>query len=304
MDLSVKLGPLALKNPVIAASGTFGFGLDFAELFSPSLLGGIVLKSLTREPRIGNPAPRIAETPSGLLNSIGLENPGLDRFVSDVLPSLSMLDTRIFASIAGGKPGEFVHLASALSEHRRIDALELNVSCPNQAEGGMAFGTSPKAVESLVTQVRKATKLPLAVKLTPNVTDIAEVARAAEAGGADIISLVNTFLGLMVDWRKRTPQIAGLRGRGGVSGPAIKPMALRMVRDVFKAVRLPLIGMGGISCASDALEFIVAGASAVQVGTANLTNPMACAELPAEMARLLESECISSLSSLVGTLAD
>ncbi len=304
VDLSVRIGPLALKNPVIAASGTFGFGLDFQGLYHPSLLGGIVLKSVTIEPRPGNPQPRIAETPCGLLNSIGLENPGVGSLVRDELPKLESIDTCVIASIAGDKPGEFVELARRLSAVQRVNALEINISCPNQSEGGMAFGTSAKATESLVGAVRKATNLPIAAKLTPNVTDIVAIAKAAWRGGADAVSLVNTFLGMMVDWRTRKPSIAGINGRGGVSGPAIKPMALRMVRDVYKSVPIPVIGMGGISTAGDALEFMIAGAAAVQIGTANFVNPAVCGSLPAEIAALLRSAGIDSAMSIVGTLQD
>jgi dihydroorotate dehydrogenase (NAD+) catalytic subunit len=248
--------------------------------------------------------PRIAETPSGLLNSIGLENPGISAFLAEILPALEGIDTKVIASVAGNRAGDIEFVAGRLGDRDRVDALELNVSCPNQAEGGMAFGTNPRILEDLVARVRKVYERPLMVKLSPNVTDIVGAARAAQSGGADMVSLVNTFLGLMVDWRTRRPMIAGLRGRGGVSGPAIKPMALRMVRDVFEAVDLPIVGIGGIACADDVLDFIVCGASAVQVGTANFLDPGLAARLPGELSRLLAGGGIEHLDALRGTLAD
>jgi dihydroorotate dehydrogenase (NAD+) catalytic subunit len=303
VDLSVSLGPLRLRNPILTASGTFGYGYEFSRVLDLSLLGGIVLKSVSRDPRPGNPRPRIYETPAGMLNSIGLENPGIDVFVDKILPRLRDVDTCVVVSVAGNRDDDFVHVVEKLNV-AGPDAVELNVSCPNQAEGGMAYGTVPAAVERLVSAVRAATALPLIVKLTPNVTDIAAVARAAEAGGADAISCVNTFLGLMVDWRARKPRIAGIRGRGGVSGPAIKPMALRCVRDVALAVKVPVIGLGGILTADDVLEFMVSGASAVQVGTATFVEPDVAARLPSLLARRLKEEGIGRIGELVGTLAD
>lgn len=303
-DLSVSVGPVALRNPVLAASGTFGFGLEYASLYDLSLLGGIVLKSVTLRPRAGNPPPRLWETAAGLLNSIGLENPGLDALCDEILPALEGADTVVVASVAGESPDEFAALAARLGPHPRVDALEINVSCPNQRGGGMAFGQQPDAAGALVRRLRSETDAPLWVKLTPNVTDVAAVAQAAEAAGADAVCLVNTFLGLAVDWRSRRPRIAGLRGRGGVSGPAVKPMALRMVRDVYEAVSVPVVGLGGLHSADDVLECMVAGAAAVQVGTAHFVDPRRGAELPGELARLLSEEGVGSARELVGTLAE
>jgi dihydroorotate dehydrogenase (NAD+) catalytic subunit len=304
VDLAVSVGSLRLKNPILTASGTFGFGLEFAQLYDLALLGGMVLKSVTLKPREGNPSPRIAETPAGMLNSIGLQNPGIEALCSDVLPTLEGVDTVVVVSVAGNRLEDFVECTGHLAGIDRVDAVELNVSCPNQASGGMAFGTRPDAVQELTRAVREQTDLPLWVKLTPNVTDIVSVAEAAVAGGADALCLVNTFLGMGVDWRRRKPSIAGLRGRGGVSGPAVKPMALRMVRDVCEAVTVPVVGMGGIIDPGDALEFMVCGATAVQVGTANFVDPLRASRLPAEMAQLLASEGISDVRAIVGTLAD
>lgn len=301
-DLAVQIGSLTFRNPVLAASGTFGYGLAFEGLVDLEALGGIVFKSLTVEPRAGNPAPRIAETPSGLLNSIGLENPGLQAFLDDVLPRAASLPTARIASIAGESVGDFETLAGALDPHDALDALEVNVSCPNQEAGGMTFGVDPALTARVTAAVRRCWSRTLIVKLTPNVTDMAPVAQAAEAEGADAVALVNTFQGLAVDWRRRRPAIHGIEGRGGLSGPAVKPMALRFVHDVYKAVGIPVVGMGGIVTAGDAMEFVVAGASAVQVGTAHFMDPKASEILARDLEVQLDGTPEPILRRWIGAL--
>jgi len=301
--LAVQIGSLELRNPILAASGTFGFGSEFEGVADLQALGGIVLKSLTVSPREGNPPPRIAETPAGMLNSIGLENPGLDRFLDEILPGIRELPTALVASIAADRVEDFETLARALGGAAGLAAVELNVSCPNQASGGMAFGVDPAQTAHAVRTVRPYVEKPLIVKLTPNVGDIAPIARAAEDGGADAVALVNTFQGLAVDWEERRPSIRGIRGRGGLSGPAIKPLALRFVHDAFLAVSIPVIGMGGIVTAEDVMEFVVAGSSAVQVGTANFMDPRACEKIAMELEWLLDDTVAPDLRDWIGTLA-
>ncbi|MHC5037647.1 MAG: dihydroorotate dehydrogenase [Planctomycetota bacterium] len=303
-QLTVQLGSLTLKNPILAASGTFGFGFELSELLDLSALGGIVLKSLTVSPRAGNPPPRLAETPAGVLNSIGLENPGLERFLDEILPAVRPLPTAVVASIAGERVSDFERLAEALGAAEGIDALEVNVSCPNQEGGGMAFGVDPKMTATVVQAVRAKCAKPVFVKLTPNVTQVAPIARSAEQAGADAVALVNTFQGLVIDWRERRPAIRGLRGRGGVSGPAIKPLALRHVRDAFEAVSIPVIGMGGIVSAEDAMEFIVAGATAVQIGSAHFRDPEASVKMAGALSTLLEAAEEPDIRQWIGTLQD
>ncbi|MHC4778622.1 MAG: dihydroorotate dehydrogenase [Planctomycetota bacterium] len=302
-NVTTKIGRLKLRNPVLTASGTFGFGLDHAGVMDLAEVGGIVLKSLTVAPRAGNPPPRLAETPSGILNSIGLENPGLDRFLSHILPRVATLPTAVVASIAGESVDDFVALAKGLGMVEGLDAIEVNVSCPNQEAGGMAFGVDASLTAKLVERLRPDVDGPLIVKLTPNVTRIAPIAKAAESAGADAIALVNTFQGLAVDWRSRKPAIHGIRGRGGLSGPAIKPLALRFVADAFEAVSIPIIGMGGISTGEDALEFIVAGATAVQVGTATFVDPEAPVRVAQEIEMLLDGAGTADLEAWVGSLS-
>lgn len=299
-NLSVKLGPLRLANPVMVASGTFGFASEFADLVSVSRLGAIVTKTITRQRRAGNAPPRIFETASGMLNSIGLENPGLRRFVSAYLPRLREFKVPIIVSIGGETQAEYVALARCLDRQKGIAALELNISCPNMAKGGAAFGCSEALTAEVVGAVRSVTRLPLVAKLTPNVTDIASVAQAALEAGADIIAAVNTLKGLAVDWRTRRPQLGGITG--GLSGPAIKPVALHAVWQIASRCKCPVIGTGGIMSAQDVLEFMVAGASAVQIGTASFVDPTVSGRIIAMLPRLLQSQGISSVSSLVGTL--
>ncbi len=270
MDLSVNIAGLRLKNPVIAASGTFGFGREFSKYFDLNRLGGISVKGLTLEPRKGNDPPRIAETPGGILNSVGLQNPGVHAFIRDEIPFLREHDLAIIANIAGNSIEDYCKMAEILTD-ADIDAIELNVSCPNVKEGCLLFGSSASGVFEVTRNVRRICKKPLIVKLSPNVTDIAEIAKAAEDAGADCISLINTILGMVIDIEKRQPVLANIMG--GLSGPAVKPVAVRMVYQAAKAVKVPVIGMGGIACANDAVEFLLAGASAVMIGTAGFVNP-------------------------------
>jgi dihydroorotate dehydrogenase (NAD+) catalytic subunit len=271
VDLSVKLGRMNLANPVIAASGTFGYGLEYLPFADLDLLGGFSTKGLSLKPRMGNPAPRMVETASGMLNAIGLENIGLDRFLSEKLPLLEHYKTRILVNFFGDTKDEYVEMATRLSDVERVDALEMNISCPNVEEGGVQFSSDPAVVLSLVTAVRQATEKFLIVKLSPNVTDITAIAKAAEAGGADALSLINTVIGMAIDMETGKPYLANKTG--GLSGPAIKPIALNMVYQTVRAVKIPVIGIGGISTTEDALEFLSAGATAIQIGTANFIDP-------------------------------
>ncbi len=271
-DLEVQLGRLHLANPVMVASGTFGYAREMAGLVDLSRLGAILPKTITRQPRAGNPPPRTVETTGGMLNSIGLDNDGIEAFIERQLPYLASLRTAVVVSIAGKTSDEFVEMAGRLADVPGVDALELNVSCPN-VSGGVDFGTNPALCEQVVAGVRGACPFSILVKLTPNVTDVRAIARAAEAGGADAISLINTCLGMAIDWRRRRPMLGNVLG--GLSGPAIKPIALRVVYQVAKTVKIPLVGIGGIAGIDDLMEFLVAGATAVQIGTANFYNPTA-----------------------------
>ncbi len=271
VDLSVKMEGLEFTNPVIAASGTFGYGLEYLPFVDLDRLGGFSTKGLSLKPRMGNPVPRMVETASGMLNAIGLENIGLDKFLSDKLPLLENYKTRILVNFFGDTKDEYIEMATRLSDVERVDALEMNISCPNVEEGGVQFSSDPAVVLKLVTAVRQATKKFLIVKLSPNVTDITEIAKAAEEGGADALSLINTAIGMAIDLETRKPYLANKTG--GLSGPAIKPIALNMVYQTVRAVKIPVIGMGGISTTEDALEFLSAGATAIQIGTANFIDP-------------------------------
>ena len=297
-DVTVQLGPLTLKNPVIIASGIFGYGDEFRGLADYGVLGALVLKTITPEPRAGNPpAHRTVETPAGMLNSIGLENVGLEAFLRDKLPAALEYDTHIIASIAGDTPEEFAHCARALHA-TQVAAVEINISCPNVEQGGMAFGVDPEASAEVVSAVRAATAKPIIPKLTPNVTDIADIALACQTAGADAISLINTFSAMAVDIETRRPLLAA--GHGGLSGPAIRPAALYRVYQVAQAVDLPVIGMGGIWNASDALEFIIAGASAIAVGTALYADPAAGNRILAGLREYLAKHGVTKLEGLVG----
>jgi dihydroorotate dehydrogenase (NAD+) catalytic subunit len=298
-DLSLKIGRLTLKNPVGTASGTYGKGVEFLPFYDTSRLGCVVVKTITKQPRPGNPPPRLVETPGGMLNSIGLPNPGVEAYVEHELPKLRTLGAPLVINIAGHDAAEFAELAMRLEREPGIDALELNMSCPNVA-GGLDFSTSPEAARDVVRRVRDVTARPLIAKLSPNVTDIRPIAAAAEEAGADAVSAINTFVGMAIDWREQKPILG--RGVGGLSGPAIKPLALRMVWQLSKAVSIPIVGIGGIATADDAMEFLVAGASAVQVGTANYVDPRAALKvlegLPARFAALGAKR----LADVVGTL--
>jgi dihydroorotate dehydrogenase (NAD+) catalytic subunit len=299
VDLSVRLGPLTLRNPVLLASGTCGYGCELTPLLRMDKIGGVVTKTITPRPRSGNPPPRIAETPSGLLNSIGLENVGLDRFVKEKAPKLIDLPTAVIASVGGESVDEFIMLAGALSGLKPIAGLELNISCPN-VERGMAFGSDPDLAEEVVAATRKAWRGLLVVKLTPNTRDIASVAGACERGGADAVTVANTFLGMKIDIKRMRPALG--RPCGGLSGPAIRPLAVARVWEVSRAVRIPVIGSGGVCSADDALEHIIAGASAVQVGTGTFVRPDASEKVVDGLESYCRMHDISRLGDLVGCL--
>ena len=299
VDLSVRLGRLELRNPILTASGTFGYAREMERIVDFSRLGGILPKTITKAPRPGNTPWRTVETSAGLLNSIGLDNDGIDAFIPHHLPYLSQLPTAVIVSIAGRNHDEFVEMAEQLSGQAGIAAIELNISCPNVAHG-VDFGADPKLCERLVSAVRDRCSLPVLAKLTPNVTSVADIARAAEAAGADAISLINTVLGMAIDWRRRKPMLGNVVG--GLSGPAIKPIALRCVYQVAKAVQAPLIGIGGIATIDDVMEFLVAGASAVQIGTANYYDPTVTMKLVDALPAALAQLGASTVSEVVGTL--
>lgn len=294
----INVGGLYLKNPVIAASGTFGFGREFSLFYDLSLLGGVSVKGLTLEPRMGNKTPRICETPSGILNSVGLQNPGVHEFVKSEIPFLRQYDTKIIANIAGNSFEDYEQMAEILSS-ADIDAIELNVSCPN-VKKGVAFGQDPVMLEKLTRSVKDKCNKPLFVKLTPNVTSVVETAKAAESGGADGVSLINTILGMVIDIYKRKPVLAN--NTGGLSGPCVKPIAVRMVHEVYRNVKIPVIGMGGIQTGEDAIEFILAGASAVMVGTANFVNPKACIEVIEGIEEYMRKTNVKDVRDIVGCL--
>lgn len=300
IDLSVDLGSLSLANPVLTASGTFGYAAEFAHLVPLHQLGGVVVKGISLAPRPGNPPPRVVETPCGMLNAIGLENVGVQRFITDKMPFLRTCGCRVFVNILGDSIEEYAELASALSDVPGIDGLEINISCPNVKKGGVAFGTVPEMAAAVTEAVRRSTRLPVMVKLSPNVTDIVVMARSVEAAGADAISLINTLIGMAIDARTRRPKLANIIG--GLSGPAIKPVALRMVWQVASAVKIPVVGIGGIGTAEDAIEFLLAGATAVQVGTANFYNPAAAAQIIAGIEEYLHQQGESSVRSIIGSL--
>jgi dihydroorotate dehydrogenase (NAD+) catalytic subunit len=299
LDLSVNIAGLKLKNPVIAASGTFGFGREYSNYVNLNRLGGISVKGLTLEPRKGNAPPRIAETPGGILNSVGLQNPGVHAFIRDEIPFLRKHDVAIIANIAGNTIEDYCRMAEILSD-ADIDAIELNVSCPNVKEGCLLFGSTPKGVSEVTGAVRRLCKKPLIVKLTPNVTDIAQNAKAAEDSGADSVSLINTLLGMAIDIDKRKPILANVMG--GLSGPVVKPVAIRMVYQVANAVKIPVIGMGGISNGNDAVEFLLAGAAAVMVGTAGFVNPGVWEETVEGIEAYMMKHGFEKVSDLTGAL--
>jgi len=298
-NLKVEICGIEFKNPIIAASGTYGFGKEYSKFYDISILGGISTKGLTLEKREGNFSPRIAETSSGILNAVGLQNPGVEYFLENELLYLEQLDTVVIANIAGKTEAEYCKLASKLSE-TSIDMIELNISCPNVRQGGMAFGVLPENVFKITKMVKDASKKPLIVKLTPNTAFIAENAKAAEEGGADALSLINTITAMAVDIKTKEPVLANKFG--GLSGPCVKPIALRMVYDAYKAVKIPIIGIGGIRNETDVIEFMLCGARAVQVGTANISNPLACKEIIESLEKYLVENGIEDVNSLVGAL--
>jgi dihydroorotate dehydrogenase (NAD+) catalytic subunit len=299
MDLSVTLGRLHLQNPILVASGTFGYAREMAGIVDFARLGGIIPKTVTRQPRAGNRPPRTVETPSGLLNAIGLDNDGIEHFIQHHLPYLRGLPTAVLANIAGKNESEFVEMAKLLQPEPGLAGLELNLSCPN-VSGGVDFATDPEVTRRVVSRVREVCSLPLLAKLTPNVTDIVAIAQAAAEGGADALTLVNTFIGIAVDWRRRRPVLA--HGTGGLSGPAIKPLALRMVWQVARQVQVPVIGVGGIATVDDVMEFLVAGASAVQLGTVNFYDPTASVRIVEQLPAALAQLGASRVRDVVGTL--
>lgn len=302
VDLKVKLGPLILKNPVLTASGTFGYGEEFSSLVDLNLLGGIVIKGISLKPKAGNPPPRIVETPCGMLNAVGLANIGLDAFLREKLPLLNKLDTTVIVNIYGHSIKEYGELAAGLRGIDGISAIEVNISCPNVEQGGMAFGTDAKMSARVTGEVAKKSDKPVIVKLSPNVTDIREIATAVEDAGADAISLINTLKGLAIDIENRVPKLANISG--GLSGPAIKPVALYMVRQVVKAVHIPVIGIGGIMDYRDALEFLIAGAMAIQVGTANFVNPHATIYIIEGLREFCLEHGIMELEKIIGTFKE
>jgi dihydroorotate dehydrogenase (NAD+) catalytic subunit len=299
-DLKVDIGGLQLQNPVMTASGTFGYAREFEHLVDLNRLGGIIVKGLSIAPTKGNPPPRIAETHGGMLNAIGLENVGIEAFVNEKLPFLESLTPPLIVNIYGKLEAEYARLASRIEEVKGIDGIEVNISCPNVKAGGMAFGVDPQAAFSVVQAVRKETCKFLVVKLSPNVTDVTEIARAVEDAGADCLSLINTITAMAIDIETRRPKLANITG--GLSGPAIKPVALRMVWQVAQVAKVPVIGIGGIMSAEDALEFIIAGAAAVQVGTANFVNPQATTDIVDGIERFLAERHIDGIADVVGTL--
>ena len=299
-DLSVKLHSLELRNPVMTASGTFGYGWEYEDFVDLSKLGGIVVKATTGSHREGNPYPRMAETPHGMLNAIGLQNKGVDYFIKSIYPAISDFPTNVIVNVSGSTVEEYESVAEKINELEKIPAIELNISCPNVKEGGMAFGTSCASAQAVTRAVRKVYKKTLIVKLSPNVTSIVEIAKGVEDEGADSISLINTLLGMAIDVEKRKPVLSTITG--GLSGPAIKPVALRMVWQVSQAVKIPVIGIGGISNASDVIRFLLVGASAIQVGTANFIDPSVTMKIVAGIEDYLERHRIDSVKDLVGAL--
>ena len=297
--LGVNLCGIDIDNPIIPASGTFGYGYEFAELYDINVLGTFSFKGTTREARFGNPTPRIAECPSGMLNAVGLQNPGVDAVVTKELPRLkAVFDKPVMANVSGFSLDEYVEVSSRLDREEQVGWIELNISCPNVHGGGMAFGTCAGSAETVVKAVRDVVKKPLIVKLSPNVTDIVEIAKAVEAAGADGVSLINTLLGMRIDLRKKKPLLANTTG--GYSGAAVFPVAVRMVYQVSKAVKIPVVGMGGVSCAEDVIEMMLAGATAVEVGAENLRNPFACRDIIAALPEVMDKYNINTLKEIIG----
>jgi len=300
VDLSVKIGSLQMKNPVMTASGTFGYGTEYSDFIDVSRMGSVIVKGTTVRERQGNPYPRMAETPSGMLNAVGLQNKGVDYFVESIYPTIKNIDTNIIVNVSGSEVADYVATAEKLNDLDKIPAIELNISCPNVKEGGMAFGTSCKSAAQVVSAVRRVYKKTMIVKLSPNVTDIAEIARMAEAEGADSVSLINTLLGMAINAKTRKPILSTITG--GLSGAAVKPIALRMVWQTAKAVKIPVIGLGGIMNATDAVEFMLAGASAVQIGTANFIDPTVTIKIIDGIEAYLKENGFNSVKDIVGAI--
>ncbi len=299
VNTKISLCGVEIDNPVIPASGTFGFGYEFAELYDINILGTLSFKGTTLNERFGNPTPRIAEAHSGMLNAVGLQNPGVDKVIAEELPRLRRVFSKpTMANVSGFSLEEYVETVRKLDTVEDIGWFEINISCPNVHGGGMSFGTSPSLAESVTRAVRDVTKKPIIIKLSPNVTDIVSIAKACEAGGADGVSLINTLMGMRIDLRQRKPILANKTG--GLSGPAIKPVAVRMVYQVYEAVKIPIVGMGGISSAEDVIEFMFAGATAVEVGAENLVNPYACRDIILDLPRVMEKYRINSLEEIIG----
>lgn len=299
-DLRVKIGALELRNPVMTASGTFGYGPEYAPLLDLSRLGGIIVKGTTLEPRQGNPYPRMAETPSGMLNAVGLQNKGVEYFATHIYPQIKDLDTAVVVNVSGSRVEDYAAVCSRIAELENIPAVEINISCPNVKTGGMAFGTTCEGAAAVTRACRKAFPRTMIVKLSPNVTDIASIAKAVEAEGADSVSLINTLLGMAIDVERQRPMLSTITG--GLSGPAVKPVAVRMVWQVAKAVKIPVIGLGGIASGADALEFIMAGATAVQIGTANFVHPAVGATVVDYLNDYCRRHKVASISELRGII--
>ena len=297
-DLTTHIGSLTLRNPVMTASGTFGYGLEYADLVDLGQLGGVIVKGTTLQPREGNPYPRMAETPQGMLNCVGLQNKGVDYFCEHIYPQVQSLPTQVIVNVSGNSPEDYAECARRINELEHIPAIELNISCPNVKHGGMAFGTSPEGAASVVKAVRAVYDKTLIVKLSPNVTSITDIALAAEAEGADAVSLINTLMGMAIDAEKRKRVLS--IGTGGLSGPCVKPVALRMVWQVARAVHIPVIGLGGISNAVDAVEFLLAGASAVEIGTVNFVDPTISAQVAQGIDEYLERHGFHSVKEIIG----
>lgn len=299
VDLSTNLSGLTLKNPIIPASGTFGFGYEFAEIYDINILGSISFKGTTKEPRFGNPTPRIAECTSGMINSVGLQNPGVEKVISEELPKLfKCYNSPVIANISGFSIDEYTYCCEKMNEVENVGIIEVNVSCPNVHGGGMSFGTSKESAAEVTKAVKAVTNKPVYIKLSPNVTDIVEIAKACEDAGADGISMINTLLGMRIDLKTKRPVVANKMG--GFSGSAIFPVAVRMVYQVYDAVKIPIIGMGGVTTAEDVIEMMLAGASAVQVGAANLVNPYACKDIIEDLPRVMEQYKINKLTDIIG----
>lgn len=298
INLAVDLPGLSLKNPIMPASGCFGYGREYSQFYDLSKLGAIMMKAATGDGRYGNPTPRVAETPSGMLNAIGLQNPGVAKIIENEIPFLAKYDTKLIANISGSTVEEYEYVATTFNQTDDVHALELNISCPNVKEGGVQFGTDPNMAAEVTRRVKNASKLPVYVKLSPNVSDIVSMAKAVENAGADGLSMINTLVGMQIDLHTRRPLLANQTG--GLSGPAIKPVAIRMIYEVSQHVSIPIIGMGGVSTAEDVVEFLLAGASAVGIGTANFQNPFICSEIIDELPNTLKKYGFTSVEDVIG----